>query len=85
MAAGRYRIQRRSAQSLLGSAGIVFTNNFNRNLLGTPFGGTKASGFGREHCIETLYEFGYRKAVRSPSGLGEIPRWFAVDKVLRKD
>jgi len=66
-------------------AGIVFINNFNRNLLGTPFGGTKASGFGREHCIETLYEFGYRKAVRSPSGLGEIPRWFAVDEVLRKD
>jgi len=66
-------------------AGIVFVNNFHRNLLGTPFGGTKASGFGREHCIETLYEFGYRKAVRSPSGLGEIPRWFAVDEVLGKD
>lgn len=64
-------------------AGIVFVNNFNRNILGTPFGGTKASGFGREHCIETLYEFGYRKAVRAPSGLGDIPRWFGADEVLR--
>ena len=30
-------------------AGVVLLNNFNRALLGTPFGGFKDSGYGREH------------------------------------
>jgi hypothetical protein len=33
-------------------------------------GGTKHSGYGREHAIETLQEFSYTKMVRFPSGLG---------------
>ena len=56
-------------------AGIVYINNFFRGGIGAPFGGTKASGFGREHSIETLYEYGWSKAVRQPSGLGVIPQW----------
>lgn len=56
-------------------AGIVFINNYFRGGLGAPFGGAKASGFGREHSIETLYEYGRSKAVREPSGLGQIPQW----------
>ncbi len=56
-------------------AGIVYINNFFRGGVGAPFGGTKASGFGREHCIETLHEYGWSKAVRQPSGQGVIPQW----------
>ena len=63
-------------------AGIVFVNNYNRNMMGTPFGGTKASGYGREHSVDTLREFGRLKAVRTPNGSQPIPRWFVVDEVL---
>lgn len=66
-------------------AGVVFINNYNRALMGTPFGGTKASGYGREHSVDTLREFGRLKAVRTPNGNGEIPRWFAVDRLLNID
>ncbi|OQU98737.1 hypothetical protein CLAIMM_04474 isoform 1 [Cladophialophora immunda] len=59
-------------------SGIVFVNNYHRNALGTPFGGTKSSGFGREHCIETLHDYTWAKTVRIPSGRGEVPRWRGV-------
>ena len=62
--------------------GVVFVNNYYRSIVGTPFGGAKASGYGREHALQTLREFGRTKAVRTPSGEGEIPRWFAVDDLL---
>jgi acyl-CoA reductase-like NAD-dependent aldehyde dehydrogenase len=70
----------RSQELALGTArrldaGIVYINNYFRGGIGAPFGGTKASGFGREHSIETLYEYGWSKAVRQPSGLGVIPQW----------
>jgi acyl-CoA reductase-like NAD-dependent aldehyde dehydrogenase len=58
--------------------GMVFVNNYFRGVIGTPFGGTKYSGYGREHAIETLREFTYTKMVRFPSGLGTIPSWRAV-------
>ncbi|OPG14147.1 aldehyde dehydrogenase [Microbispora sp. GKU 823] len=56
-------------------AGMVFVNNYNRAFTGTPFGGVGHSGYGREHALETLHEFGYSKSLRLPSGMGEIPRW----------
>jgi acyl-CoA reductase-like NAD-dependent aldehyde dehydrogenase len=56
------------------SAGIVFINHYSRvGFLGTPYGGTKHSGFGRLHAQETLREFGYSKSLRLPSGVGQIP------------
>lgn len=65
--------------------GVVFVNNYNRAFMGTPFGGTKASGYGREHSLDTLREFGRLKATRTPNGEGTISRWFAVDEVLGAD
>jgi hypothetical protein len=50
-------------------------------MLGTPFGGTKHSGYGREHAIATLQEFGYTKMIRFPSGTGAIPIWRGVTDV----
>jgi acyl-CoA reductase-like NAD-dependent aldehyde dehydrogenase len=59
-------------------AGVIFINNYFRSFLGSPFGGTKASGYGREHAAETLNEFSYSKALRVPSGFGKVPQWDAV-------
>jgi acyl-CoA reductase-like NAD-dependent aldehyde dehydrogenase len=57
-------------------AGMVFVNNYMRRaFLGSPFGGNKASGFGRENAAETLYEFVRSKNIRFPSGRGPIPTW----------
>lgn len=57
-------------------AGMVFVNNYmRRSFLGSPFGGQKGSGFGRENAPETLHEFVRSKAVRFPSGRGEVPVW----------
>ena len=62
--------------------GMAFINNYFRGTQGTPFGGTKHSGHGREHAIETLREFTYTKMVRFPSGLGTIPSWRAVGDIF---
>ncbi|KAI1211663.1 dehydrogenase [Annulohypoxylon truncatum] len=59
-------------------AGMVWINNYNRNVVGTPFGGVKHSGYGREHCIETLFEWTQPKAVHAPSGLHENRDWRSV-------
>lgn len=56
--------------------GIVMVNNYYRNFLGTPFGGVKDSGFGREHAASTLAEFGYTKSVRSLSNTADLPARF---------
>jgi acyl-CoA reductase-like NAD-dependent aldehyde dehydrogenase len=57
-------------------AGMIFVNNYMRRaFLGSPFGGVKGSGFGRENAIETLREFTRSKNVRFPSGRGSIPVW----------
>jgi len=65
-------------------AGLVFANNYSRQYHsgGTPFGGIKSSGFGREHTLETIKEFGYTKNMRVLTGIGDVPRWFAVSEVL---
>ncbi|MDN3029373.1 aldehyde dehydrogenase family protein [Streptomyces sp. S.PB5] len=56
-------------------AGIVFVNHYNRAFTGTPFGGVGASGYGREHALETLQEYSFSRSLRLPSGREEIPRW----------
>jgi acyl-CoA reductase-like NAD-dependent aldehyde dehydrogenase len=57
-------------------AGMVFVNNYmRRSFLGSPFGGVKGSGFGRENSLQTLHEFVRAKNVRFPSGRGVIPTW----------
>ena len=57
-------------------AGMVFINNYMRRaFLGSPFGGVKGSGFGRENSLETLHEFVRAKNIRFPSGHAEIPTW----------
>ncbi|KAI5926549.1 dehydrogenase [Camillea tinctor] len=62
--------------------GMVWINNYKRNVLGTPFGGVKHSGYGREHCIETLYEWTQPKAVHTLSGIGEVRSWRVVDDIF---
>jgi len=57
-------------------AGMIFVNNYmRRTMLGSPFGGVKGSGFGRENSPETLREFVRAKNVRFPSGRGPLPTW----------
>ncbi|KAI8626843.1 dehydrogenase [Xylariaceae sp. FL1651] len=63
-------------------AGMVWVNNYLRDVLGTPFGGVKSSGYGREHSIETLYEWTQPKAVHTPSGQGDITSWRAVTDIF---
>ena len=64
--------------------GMVFINNYFHATQGTPFGGTKHSGYGREHAIETLREYSYTKIVRFPSGLGTIPSWRAIGDIFEE-
>ena len=62
--------------------GAVFVNNYDRATTGSPFGGTKHSGYGREHAPETLAEFGYTRTIRIPSGNRAFPRWPVLDELL---
>ena len=61
--------------------GIVFLNNYFRQVGGMPFGGAKASGYGREHTTETLKEYGRVKLISMPTGLRDIPVWAGVTDV----
>jgi acyl-CoA reductase-like NAD-dependent aldehyde dehydrogenase len=63
-------------------AGMLFINNYFRGVLGTPFGGVKGSGYGREHAIQTLQEYGFTKMMRFPSGLGTTPSWRGVNDIF---
>jgi acyl-CoA reductase-like NAD-dependent aldehyde dehydrogenase len=57
-------------------AGMIFVNNYlRRAFLGSPFGGVKGSGFGRENAQETLHEFVRAKNIRFPSGRQPVPAW----------
>jgi acyl-CoA reductase-like NAD-dependent aldehyde dehydrogenase len=57
-------------------AGMVFINNYTRRaFIGSPFGGVKGSGYGRENGSETLHEFVRAKNVRFRSGRGDIATW----------
>lgn len=44
-------------------AGYVWINGSSRHYVGTPFGGVKSSGLGREECVEELVSFTETKAV----------------------
>ncbi len=61
--------------------GIVFMNNYLRAIGGMPFGGVKASGYGREHTIDTLKEYARIKLVTVPSGRHPISEWPALRDV----
>ena len=71
------RDERRAARMApLLEVGMVFINQYTRRtFVGSPFGGVKGSGYGREYSAETLYEFVRAKNVRFPSGHGEMPTW----------
>ena len=58
--------------------GVVLCNNYFRGVLGSPFGGVKESGYGREHWMGSLREWSRTKVIRIPTGLGEIPEWRGV-------
>jgi betaine-aldehyde dehydrogenase len=51
----------RTAQAV--EAGYVWINETSRHLLGTPFGGYKQSGIGREECLEELLAFTQEKHI----------------------
>lgn len=64
-------------------AGVVLVNNYFRGVLGTPFGGVKDSGHGREHWIGTLREWSQIKNIRYLSGLGApLPTWRAISDIF---
>jgi acyl-CoA reductase-like NAD-dependent aldehyde dehydrogenase len=75
-------IAHRAARDL--EAGVVMVNNYKRGYLGSPFGGMKASGLGRESAMQTVLEFVEVKNVRFPSGREEIPSWSAVADVMHR-
>ena len=55
----------RNAHRLVGEvqAGFVWINEVSRHLLGTPFGGYKQSGLGREECLSELLSYTQEKHV----------------------
>ena len=61
---------------------MVLINNYFRGMLSTPAGGTKHSGYGREHAIQTLQDFGYTKMIRFPSDTGTSSAWRGVTKIF---
>ena len=44
-------------------SGFLWINETSRHLLGTPFGGYKLSGLGREECLDELLSFTREKHV----------------------
>jgi betaine-aldehyde dehydrogenase len=44
-------------------AGFVWINDISKHFLGTPFGGYKQSGIGREECLEELLSFTQEKNI----------------------
>jgi betaine-aldehyde dehydrogenase len=44
-------------------AGFIWINDVSKHFLGTPFGGYKQSGIGREECLEELLSFTQEKNI----------------------
>ena len=44
-------------------AGYIWINDVSKHFLGTPFGGVKQSGIGREECLEELLSFTQEKNI----------------------
>ena len=44
-------------------AGFVWINEVGKHFLGTPFGGFKQSGIGREECLDELLAFTQEKNI----------------------
>jgi hypothetical protein len=51
-------------------------------MLGTPFGGTKHSGYGREHAIQTWQGTRLHQDDPLPSGTGAVPAWRGVTEIF---
>lgn len=52
-------------------AGFVWVNEVSRHFLGTPFGGYKQSGIGREECLEELLSYTQEKNIHINLRLGK--------------
>lgn len=52
-------------------AGFVWVNEVSRHFLGTPFGGYKQSGIGREECLEELLSYTQEKNIYINLKLGK--------------
>src|SRR5262249_50242439 len=44
-------------------AGFIWVNDISKHFIGTPFGGYKQSGIGREECLEELISFTQEKNI----------------------
>ena len=44
-------------------AGFIWVNDTSKHFIGTPFGGYKQSGIGREECLEELISFTQEKNI----------------------
>lgn len=71
---------RRVARSI--EAGMVWTNDhsYSYGVGGAPWGGTKASGFGRTHSRHGLYDVSSPKLVDRDSGRVPVPWWYPYDE-----
>ena len=50
-------------------AGFIWINDVSKHFLGTPFGGYKQSGIGREECLEELLSFTQEKNININLGV----------------
>jgi 2-formylbenzoate dehydrogenase len=53
-------------------AGFVWVNGSSQHFAGVPYGGVKASGIGREECVEELLSFTQTKAVTVFNGMSDL-------------
>jgi betaine-aldehyde dehydrogenase len=50
-------------------AGFIWINDVSKHFIGTPFGGYKQSGIGREECLEELISFTQEKNININLGV----------------